>query len=114
MNKWVFIEDIDQIEELMKTHEVEVEIDDEWFLVEKKDGIVSVRLQSNAWIYLSCIDSRIFRYQSTMSKLQELAIPLVKLLHESYNPHTQIVVEYDRVTILGEEMSIPLSEKMND
>lgn len=44
-----------------------------------------------------------------LTDLAEAAKPLVNFLRGNYDPHTTIVLQYDRVTILQDRCSTPLS-----
>lgn len=41
-------------------------------------------------------------------KLEELSNPLIEYLHNNFNPHTSIIIDWDRLRVISDEISMPI------
>lgn len=49
-----------------------------------------------------------------IDELRNLALPVIKYINDNYDPHTKIIVEYDRVELVRGETFIPIKEFIKD
>ena len=49
--------------------------------------------------------------EELMKELEELVKPLSEWLSDNYDPHCSIIIQYGRVTVVRDEIGIPLEVK---
>ena len=49
--------------------------------------------------------------ETALRLLEEFAQPLIKLLHEKYDPHCHIVISTDSVQVVRSEIYVPIEKE---